>query len=85
MAVVVAVSARYALGLWIAAGAAGGVRGDRWWCPAAGLVAAMVVPQNFYTPVFKQIVEWLEYALLVAMFPLAFWLMDVFAAIRYRS
>ena len=45
----------------------------------------MVVPQNFYTPVFKQIVEWVEYALLVAMFPLAFWLMGVFAAIRYRS
>ena len=34
---------------------------------------------------FKQIVEWVEYALLVAMFPLGFWLMGVFAAIRYRS
>jgi hypothetical protein len=44
----------------------------------------MVVPKNFYTPVVKQIVEWLEYALLLAIWPLAFWLMDVFAAIRYR-
>ena len=52
--------------------------------PAAGLIAAMVVPKNFYTPVVKQIVEWFEYALLLAIWPLAFWLMDVFAAIRYR-
>ena len=84
VAVVIAVSARYALGLWsqpalLVACAV------MLLVPAAGLVAAMVVPQNFYTPVFKQIVEWVEYALLVAMFPLGFWLMGVFAAIRYRS
>jgi hypothetical protein len=34
--------------------------------------------------VFKQLVEWTEYVLLLAMWPLGFWLLDVFAAIRYR-
>ena len=52
--------------------------------PTVGLVAAAVVPNNFYTPVFKQLVEWTEYVLLLAMWPLGFWLIDVFAAIRYR-
>jgi type VII secretion integral membrane protein EccD len=81
--IVAAVCARYAVGLWTApamlVGCAVTVA-----VPAAGLVAATVVPKNFYTPVVKQIVEWTEYALLVAMWPLGFWLMDVFAAIRYR-
>ena len=80
---IVATSARYALELWTAPvmliTCAMIVA-----LPAAGLIAAMVVPKNFYTPVVKQIVEWLEYALLLAIWPLAFWLMDVFAAIRYR-
>ena len=81
--IVAAVCARYAIELWsapavlVACAVTVGV-------PAAGLVAAMVVPKKFYTPVVKQIVEWIEYALMVAMWPLGFWLMDVFAAIRYR-
>jgi hypothetical protein len=53
--------------------------------PAAGLVAAAVVPNSVYNPVFKLTVEWIGYALFFACFPLAFWLMGVFAAIRYRS
>jgi len=52
--------------------------------PAAGLLAAVVVPNTVYTPLLRQLVEWAEYALLLAVFPLGFWLMDVFAAIRYR-
>jgi type VII secretion integral membrane protein EccD len=52
---------------------------------AAGLAAAVVVPRHVYSPFFKQIVEWLGYLLLYAPFPLAFWVMGVFAAIRYRS
>jgi type VII secretion integral membrane protein EccD len=52
--------------------------------PTVGLVAATVVPNSFYTPVFKQLVEWTEYVLLLAMWPLGFWLIDVFTAIRYR-
>ena len=52
--------------------------------PVAGLVAAVVVPNRFYTPVFRKVVEWIEYLCLVAIVPLGFWVMDVFAAIRYR-
>ena len=81
--IVAAVCARYALGLWTApvmlVCCAVTVA-----VPTIGLVAAAVVPNNFYTPVFKQIVEWTEYVLLLAMWPLGFWLIDVFAAIRYR-
>jgi len=81
--IVVGVSLRYVIGLWSTPALLIG-------CavilavPAAGLIAAVVVPQHIYTPVFRQLVEWLGYALLVAVFPLAFWLMNVFAAIRYR-
>jgi hypothetical protein len=38
-----------------------------------------------YNPGFKLAVEWVGYLLFFAAFPLAFWLMGVFAAIRYRS
>ena len=81
--IVAAVCARYAIGLWTASAilVACAVTVA---VPAAGLVAAMVVPRKFYTPVVKQVVEWIEYVLLVALWPLGFWLMDVFAAIRYR-
>lgn len=83
VAIVAATATRYAVGLWtptaLVITCAITVA-----LPAAGLIAAMVVPKNFYTPRVKQLVEWLEYPLLVAMWPLAFWLMDVFAAIRYR-
>lgn len=53
--------------------------------PVAGLILASVVPNTIYNPAFKLTVEWVGYALFFASFPLAFWLMGVFAAIRYRS
>ncbi|WP_301150498.1 type VII secretion integral membrane protein EccD [Mycobacterium simiae] len=52
--------------------------------PVAGLIAAVVVPRRFYTPTFRKVVEWIEYVCLTAIFPLAFWLMGVLTAIRYR-
>ncbi len=52
--------------------------------PAAGLVAAAVVPNTIYSPLFRKFVEWIEYLCLMPIFPLAFWLMNVYAAIRYR-
>jgi hypothetical protein len=52
--------------------------------PAAGLTAAAVVPNTIYSPLFRKFVEWIEYLCLMPIFPLAFWLMDVYAAIRYR-
>lgn len=52
--------------------------------PAAGLTAAAVVPNTIYSPLFRKFVEWIEYICLMPIFPLALWLMNVYAAIRYR-
>ena len=52
--------------------------------PAAGLTAAAVVPTTIYSPLFRKLVEWVEYLCLMPIFPLALWLMNVYAAIRYR-
>jgi type VII secretion integral membrane protein EccD len=52
--------------------------------PAAGLTAAATVPNTIYSPLFRKLVEWVEYLCLMPIFPLAFWLMNVYAAIRYR-
>lgn len=52
--------------------------------PTAGLAAAAIVPNTVYSPLFRRFVEWIEYLCLLPIFPLSFWLMDVYAAIRYR-
>jgi type VII secretion integral membrane protein EccD len=52
--------------------------------PAAGLTAAATVPNTIYSPLFRKLVEWVEYLCLMPIFPLALWLMNVYAAIRYR-
>ena len=52
--------------------------------PAAGLMSAAVVPNTIYSPLFRKFVEWIEYLCLMPIFPLALWLMNVYAAIRYR-
>ncbi len=52
--------------------------------PAAGLTAAAAVPNTIYSPLFRKLVEWVEYLCLMPIFPLALWLMNVYAAIRYR-
>ncbi|MGZ4577736.1 MAG: type VII secretion integral membrane protein EccD [Mycobacterium sp.] len=52
--------------------------------PAAGLTSAAVVPNTIYSPLFRRFVEWIEYLCLMPIFPLALWLMNVYAAIRYR-
>jgi type VII secretion integral membrane protein EccD len=52
--------------------------------PAAGLTAAAVVPNTIYSPLFRKLVEWIEYLCLMPIFPLGLWLMNVYAAIRYR-
>ena len=78
------VPVRYAFGLWTASAVLISCA-VMLAVTAAGLAAAVVVPRHVYSPFFKQIVEWLGYVLLYAPFPLAFWVMGVFAAIRYRS
>lgn len=52
--------------------------------PTAGLVAAVVVPNTIYSPLFRKFVEWIEYLCLMPLFPLGLWMMNVYAAIRYR-
>lgn len=52
--------------------------------PAAGLIAAAVVPNTVYSPLFRKLVEWVEYLCLMPIFPLGLWLMNVYEAIRYR-
>jgi type VII secretion integral membrane protein EccD len=52
--------------------------------PAAGMTAAAVVPNTIYSPLFRKFVEYIEYLCLMPIFPLALWLMNVYAAIRYR-
>ena len=52
--------------------------------PTAGLTAAAVVPNTVYSPLFRKFVEYTEYLCLMPIFPLALWLMNVYAAIRYR-
>ena len=83
VAVTIGVAGRYVVGLWtvpaLLVGASVIVA-----VPVAGLVAAVVVPTRFYTPPFRKAVEWIEYLCLTGIFPLAFWLMGVLAAIRYR-
>lgn len=83
VAVVIGVAGRYVVGLWtvtaLVVGASVMIA-----VPVAGLVAGVVVPNRFYTPTFRKVVEWIEYLCLAAVFPLGFWLMGVLAAIRYR-
>lgn len=83
VAVVIGVAGRYIVGLWtptaLLVGASVMVA-----VPVAGLIAGVVVPNRFYTPTFRKVVEWVEYLCLAAIFPLTFWLMGVLAAIRYR-
>ena len=52
--------------------------------PAAGLIAAATIPNTIYSPLFRKLVEQVEYLCLLPIFPLALWLMNVYAAIRYR-
>jgi type VII secretion integral membrane protein EccD len=83
VALVIGVAGRYVLGLWSMPALLIGVS-VMVVVPAAGLVAGVVVPNRFYTPTFRKVVEWIEYVCLTGIFPLAFWLMGVLAAIRYR-
>ena len=81
--IVAAIIVRYVLTLSSAASVSVGV-GIAVLLPAAGLVAAATVPNTIYSPLFRKLVEWVEYLCLMPIFPLALWLMNVYAAIRYR-
>lgn len=49
---------------------------------AAALVVASVVPAHVFSPIFRKAVEWVEYALVVAVLPMALWLCNVYYLAR---
>lgn len=48
----------------------------------AGMTAAAVVPARVFSPVFRKVVEWFEYLLIVAVPPIAVWLLNLLALAR---
>ena len=48
----------------------------------AGLLLAAVVPHHVFSPVFRKVVEWVEYGLIVLVPPLAFWLLNLYYLAR---
>lgn len=83
LAIVAAVVVRYVVELWTPAVVATGLA-VLVLVPMAGLLAAVVVPNTIYSPLFRKLVEWVEYLCLMPLFPLALWLMNTYEAIRYR-
>lgn len=83
LVIVAAVVVRYVLTLWTPAVLSAGVAALVL-VPMAGLLAAVIVPNTIYSPLFRKFVEWIEYLCLMPLFPLALWLMNTYAAIRYR-
>ncbi|WP_325096788.1 type VII secretion integral membrane protein EccD [Mycolicibacterium vinylchloridicum] len=81
--IVALVSVRYAVTLWTPLALAIGVV-VLLAVPALGLIAAAVVPNTTYSPLFRKAVEWVEYLCLMPLFPLVLWMMNVYEAIRYR-
>jgi type VII secretion integral membrane protein EccD len=51
---------------------------------ASALVVAAVVPAHVFSPVFRKAVEWAEYALVVAVLPMALWLCNVYYLARHH-
>jgi type VII secretion integral membrane protein EccD len=46
------------------------------------LTIAAVVPNRVFSPTFRKLVEWGEYALVVAVLPLALWLCNIYNLAR---
>jgi type VII secretion integral membrane protein EccD len=49
---------------------------------ASAMVIAAVVPAHVFSPMFRKAVEWAEYALVVAVLPMALWLCNVYYLAR---
>ena len=49
---------------------------------ACALIVATVVPAHVFSPIFRKAVEWAEYALVVAILPMALWLCNVYNLAR---
>jgi type VII secretion integral membrane protein EccD len=51
---------------------------------ASALAVAAIVPAHVFSPVFRKAVEWAEYALVVAVLPMALWLCNVYYLARHH-
>ena len=49
-----------------------------------GLIIAATVPARSFSPVFRKVVEWLEYLMVVLVPVMAVWLLNVFTLVRNR-
>ncbi len=81
--IVALVAVRYVVALWTPAALSAGMA-VLVVLPALGLLVAAVVPRTTFSPLSRKLVEWIEYLCLMPLFPLALWVMNVYAAIRYR-
>lgn len=48
------------------------------------LVIAAVVPKHVFSPLFRKLVEWLEYVLIALVPPLCWWLLNLYYLARNR-
>ncbi len=77
------VAVRYTL-VWPTAAVSYAVAGLILGLGVLGLIIAAVVPQRSFSPVFRKVVEWLEYLMVVSVPVLAVWLLNVFTLVRNR-
>lgn len=49
-----------------------------------GLVVAAVVPRHVFSPLFRKLIEWVEYTLIVLVTPAAVWLLNLYYLARNR-
>jgi hypothetical protein len=49
-----------------------------------GLVIAAVVPRHVFSPLFRKLIEWAEYTLIVLVPPAAVWLLNLYYLARNR-
>lgn len=77
----VAVAVRYAVG-WHSTAMTYSVVAALLGLGLLALVIASAVPQRVFSPVFRKLVEWLEYLLVVLVPPLMVWLLNLFYLIR---
>lgn len=62
--------------VYVAAAVVGGLA-------VAGMVAAAVVPAKVFSPVFRKVIEWVEYLLIVVIPPIAVWLLNLIYLARH--
>lgn len=66
--------------VWMSVAIAGGVLA----LGMSALIVAAVVPKHVFSPLFRKLVEWLEYALIVLIPPLCWWLLNLYYLARNR-